>query len=64
MRATAHLVYKVLTMVVTQLLCPNDAMEVGFHELLDEIDLSEVFEGRRSENVQDRNDVLMAKVAE
>lgn len=43
-RNATHLVYKVLTMIVAQLLRTYDAVKVRLHELLDEVDLLEVFE--------------------
>lgn len=43
-RDAAHLVYKVLTMIIAQLLRAYDTVEVCLHELLYEVDLLEVFE--------------------
>ena len=51
-RMAVYLVYKVLAVVVTELLGTNDAMQIGLHELLDEIDLFEVVERGRAEDVE------------
>ena len=39
-------------------------MQVGLHQLLDEIHVSEQLETRRLEDVENGDDVLVAKVAE
>ena len=59
-----YLVNEVLAMIVAELLRPNDAMEVGLHELLNEVDLLEVVETRRTEDIENGDDVLVMKVAE
>lgn len=51
-------------MIVAECLCADDAMEVGLHELLDEIDLPELCEARGLEDVEDGDDVLVVEVAE
>ena len=63
-RGEDYLVYKVLTVVVAESLRSDDAMQVGFHELLHEIDVSEQLEAGRLEDVEDGDDVFVAKVAE
>ena len=51
-------------MVIAQLLRPNDAVQIGLHELLDEVDFLKVVEGCGSEDVKDGNDVLVVEMAE
>lgn len=46
-----HLVYKVLAMIIAQILSPNDAMQIRLHQLLDQIDFLEVVQGRRTQYV-------------
>jgi hypothetical protein len=59
-----HLINEVLTMIITQLLCPDDPMEISLHELLDEVDLLEALEIRGTEDIEDGDDVLVVEVAE
>jgi hypothetical protein len=49
-------------MIIAQRLCPDNAMHVRLHELLDKINLPEFANGRRSKNVQYGDDILMMKV--
>ncbi len=51
-------------MVVTGLLGTDDTVEISLHKLLDEIDLGEVMQQPRAENVEDADDVLVVTVAE
>lgn len=51
-------------MIVAQDLSANDAMHVGLHKLLNEVDLFEFIERRRAEDVKDGNDVLVTEVSE
>ena len=51
-------------MVVAQSLRSDDAVQVGLHELLHEIDVSELLEAGRLEDVEDGDDIFVAKVAE
>lgn len=46
-----HLVNEILAMVVAQFLGSDNTMQIGFHELLNEIYLSKMLKGWRSENV-------------
>jgi hypothetical protein len=46
------------------LLCADDAVEVGLHELLDEVDLAKGGERGRAEHVEDRDDILVPEVQE
>jgi hypothetical protein len=39
---SSHLVYKVLAVIVTKILGPDDAVEVSFHELLNKINFFKV----------------------
>ena len=39
-------------------------MHVRLHELLDKVNLLELSKRERSKDIQDRNDILMVKVAE
>ena len=39
-----HLIHEILTMVIAQLLCPYNAVQIGLHQLLDEVDLPEAVE--------------------
>lgn len=59
-----YLVDEVLTVVVAEALGSDHAVEVGLHELLDEIDVPERLEAGGEEDVEDGDDVLVAKVAE
>jgi len=59
-----YLVDEILTVVVAQTLRSDHAVEVGLHELLDEIDIPERLEAGRLEDVEDGDDVFVAKVAE
>jgi hypothetical protein len=36
------LIYKVLTMVIGEVLCANNSMHIGFHQLLNQIDVGEL----------------------
>ena len=56
--------YKVLAVVVAQSLRSDDAVQVGLHELLHEIDVPEQLEARRLEDAEDGDDVFVAKVTE
>ena len=51
-------------MVVAQSLRSDDVVQVGLHELLHEIDVSELLEAGRLEDVEDGDDIFVAKVAE
>ena len=51
------LVDKVLGVVVGEVLGADDAVHVGLHQLLDEVDLLERLERRRLDDVQDRDDL-------
>ncbi len=51
-------------MVVAGLLGTDDTVEISLHKLLDEIDLGEVMQQPRAENVEDADDVLVVTVAE
>jgi hypothetical protein len=59
---TKGLVYKILAMVIAQLLSTNDPMKIGLHKFLYEVDLPEAVEIGRSEDVEDGDDILMVKV--
>lgn len=59
-----YLIDEVLTMVVAEHLRTYDAMHIGLHEFLHQIDLFELVEGWWAENVEDGNDVLVMKVPE
>lgn len=63
-RKATHLVDEVLAMVVAEGLGPDDTVEIGLHEFLDEVDFLEELEGGGLEDVEDGDDVLVAKVAE
>ncbi len=45
--AKTDLVNEVLTMIVTQILCPDNAVQIGLHQFLDEIDLPELSKAER-----------------
>jgi len=51
-------------MIVAQFLRANYAMHICFHELLHKIHLGKVVETWWAENVEDRDDVFMVKVAQ
>ena len=51
-------------MIVAERLRPDDPVEVCFHQFLDEVYFFKVLEGRRAENVEDGDDVLVVKVPE
>ena len=61
---STYLINKILTMVITQLLGPNNPMQISLHEFLYEIDLLEAVEVRRAEDIEDRDDVFMVEMAE
>lgn len=61
--SVAHLIDKVLAVIVTEFLGPYDAVHVGLHELLHEIDLSEVFQRVRFEDVEYAYDILVSEMA-
>lgn len=50
-------------MIVAQLLGADDAVKIGLHEFLDEVDLLELLEIGWTEDVEDGDDVLVMKVA-
>ena len=58
------LVYEVLAVIVAELLGTNDAVKIGLHKLLDEVDLLEVIERGRTEDVEYGDDVLVVEVTE
>ncbi len=51
-------------MVVAGLLGTDVMVEISLHKLLDEIDLGEVMQQPRVENVEDADDVLVVTVVE
>lgn len=59
-----RLVDEVLAVVVRELLCADDAVHVGLHELLDEIDLVKGVVAPGLLDVEDRDDVLVVEVAQ
>jgi hypothetical protein len=50
-----YLVYKVLTMIVTQILSPDDPVQVGLQQFLDDVDFLELLERFRFTDVKDRD---------
>lgn len=48
----ANLVDEILTVVVAELLSADDAVKIGLHELLDEVDLLEVVKAGGPEDVE------------
>jgi hypothetical protein len=58
------LVYEVLAVIVAELLGADDSVQVGLHELLDEVDLLEIVIGVWSENVEYGDDVFVMEVEE
>lgn len=64
-RATRlHLINKILAVIVAQLLRSDDAMKICFHEFLHKIYFCEICDAWRLENVEDCDDIFMAKVTE
>lgn len=63
-RLTTDLVYKVLAMVIAQLLGTDNTMKVSLHELLDKINLGEVVYTAGLEDIEDGDDVFVMKVSE
>lgn len=57
LEGTEDLVDEVLAMVVGQGLCSDDPVQIGLHELLDEVDLAEVLERGRFCDVEDADDL-------
>lgn len=57
-----HLVSKILYMIIAELLGTYDTMEIGLHQLLYEIDLSKIMETWRPEDIEDGDDIFMAKM--
>lgn len=58
------LVDKVLAVVIGQILCSNDAVHVGLHQLLNQIDLVESLIIAGSLDVQDRDNILVVEVSQ
>lgn len=58
------LVYEVLAMIVAKLLGADDTVKVRLHEFLDEVDLLELLETGRTQDVEDGDDILVMKVTE
>jgi hypothetical protein len=50
-----YLVDKILTMIVTQILSPDDPVQVGLQEFLNDVDFLEFVERFRFTDVKDRN---------
>ena len=50
-------------MVVGQLLSADYTVEIRLHQLLDQIDLIELGQGRWPEDIEDCDDILVVKVA-
>lgn len=63
-RLTTDLVYKVLAMIIAQLLGTDDTMKVGLHELLDKVNLGELVYTTGLEDIKDGDDVFVMKVSE
>lgn len=61
---STRLIDEVLAMIVTQFLGSNDAMHIRLHKFLHKIHLCKVIKTWRSENVEDRDDVFVMKVAQ
>jgi len=58
------LIDKVLTVVIAKFLSPYDAMQVRLHEFLHEVNLPEIIEIGGSQNVENRDDVLVMEVTQ
>lgn len=61
---TTHLINKILTMIITQLLGPNHPMHIRLHQLLHQINLFETLQAPRPGDIEDIDDVLVLEVAE
>lgn len=51
-------------MIITKALRADDAMEICFHQFLNEIYLRKLSQVGRPQNVEDRYDIFMVKVTE
>jgi hypothetical protein len=60
--SSIYLIDEVLAMIIAELLCSDNAVKIRLHELLNKVDLLELFEGVRTEYIKDGDDVLMAEV--
>lgn len=60
--STTYLIDEVLAMIIAKLLCSDNTVKIRLHELLNKIDLLELFKGVRTEYIKDGDDVLMAEV--
>ncbi len=58
------LVDEVLAVIIGEILGTDNAVHVGLHELLDEVDLGESLVGSWLLDVEDGDDVLVVEVAE
>lgn len=62
-RDSPHLIDEVLAVIVAELLRADDAVEICLHKLLDEVDLAELVDVGRLEDVEDGDDVFVMEVA-
>lgn len=60
----AYLIDEILAVIIAEHLSADDAVHIGLHELLNEIDLPEVVERWGTKNVEDGDDVFVAEVSE
>ena len=58
-----HLIYKVLTVVIAELLSTYHAVQICLHKFLNEVDLFKGLHVGRAKDIEDSNDILMPKVA-
>ena len=58
-----YLIDEILTMVITQLLCTYYTMKICLHQFLYEVDLLEIVETWRLQDINDCDDIFVVKVA-
>jgi hypothetical protein len=54
----ANLIHKVLTVIVTEILRPDDSVQVRLHELLDKVNFLKAIERRGLDDVQDADNLF------
>jgi hypothetical protein len=56
------LIEEILAVVVTEILCSDDSVQVGLEEFLNEVDLVERFVGGWLNDVEYRNDLRVSEI--
>ena len=64
LEAAQYLVEEVADVVVAELLSVEQLRQVGLHQRLDDVDVAHSLDGRRADDVDDVDDVLVAEAGE